>query len=100
MNAIEIDPYILDVLMADLTGHDRKSSAFLLYLALYHLSWGSAGQGRAVALSYRDLAARTGLSRRAVQDAAAHLRRRGLLLIQADGPTAIPRYTPLMPWRR
>lgn len=90
----EIDAYILDVLMADLVGHDHKPSAYLAYLAIW-----AAGRGNAVALSYNDLAERTGLSKRAIQYSVAHLRRRALLTITAKGKTETPKYQPLTPWR-
>ncbi len=35
-----LDPYVTDVLMRDLVGHDRKPTSFLLYL------WLSAEQTR------------------------------------------------------
>ena len=95
MDAISVDPYVLDVLMADLAGHDRKPSAFLVYLAIW-----SAAEGGTTALSHREVAARTGLSKRAVQAAVMHLKRRALLRVQNDGPTSVARYTPLTPWRR
>ena len=31
---IEIDPYLIDVLMRDLAGHDRRPASFLVYLWL------------------------------------------------------------------
>ena len=95
MTAITIDSYILDVLMADLVGHDHKPSAYLVYLAIW-----SAGQAKAVAISHAELAERTGLSKRTVQSAVAHLVRRQLLQSLSAGPTEISRYQPLMPWRR
>lgn len=90
----KIDAYILDVLMADLVGHDHKPSAYLTYLAIW-----AAGQGNAVALSYSELAERTGLSKRAVQYSVAHLRRRALLTVTTKGRTETPKYQPLTPWR-
>ena len=32
MSPVEIDDYVLDTLMADLVGHDRRPSAFVVYL--------------------------------------------------------------------
>jgi hypothetical protein len=96
MNAtITLDRYVVDTLMADLVGHDRKPSAFLVYLALH-----AAGQGGRIALSYAALAERTGLSKRGAQDAIAHLERRELIEVQRAGSTETPRYRPLAPWRR
>lgn len=93
--AIQIDAYVLDSLMADLVGHDHRPSAFLTFLAIW-----AAGEGGRAALSYTELADRTGLSRRAVQSAVAHLAKRELLEVDRAGPTDIPRYRPLTPWRR
>jgi DNA-binding MarR family transcriptional regulator len=89
------DAYVFDTLMADLVGHDRRPSAYLVYLAI-----AAAGGGKRAALSYADLAERTGLSRRAVQDAVAHLMRRQLIERTAAGATETPRYRPLTPWKR
>lgn len=81
--------------MADLVGHDRRPSAYLTLLAI----WSASGD-RKTALSYADLANRTGLSKRAVQAAIAHLVRRELLEVSKSGPTDTPRYRPMTPWRR
>ena len=93
---LRLERYVVDTLMADLVGHDRRPSAFLVYLAVC----AAAGEGVAATLSHAQLAERTGLSKRAVQDAAAHLERRGLLTATRRGPTEPPAYTPLTPWRR
>ena len=95
MKAISFDPHVFETLMADLVGHDRKPSAFLVFACIW-----AAGKGARVALSYGDLAERTGLSKRATQDAVAHLVRRELLEMEKAGPTDTPRYRPLTPWRR
>jgi transcription initiation factor IIE alpha subunit len=92
---IPVDPYVLDTLMRDLIGHDRRPSAYLVYLALL----GLAGEGR-VALSHAQLAARTGLSKRAVQDGLAHLARRRLIAAHRTGATEPGQYRVLTPWRR
>ncbi|MFO0811668.1 MAG: helix-turn-helix domain-containing protein [Gemmatales bacterium] len=93
---IEIDSYIIDVLMRGLVGHDRQPSAFLLYLFLYRITH---GQGRVrVQLALADMAEQTGLSKRSVQDALAKLERRKLLSIERSSITAIPWYTVLKPW--
>jgi hypothetical protein len=96
MKTIVIDRYVLESLMVDLVGHDRRPAAFLLYLALVRLAAGKAG----AALSLRDLGSATGLSRTAVQRAIKHLKRRGLIATRADGPTAAPRYAVHRPWVR
>ena len=89
-----IDPYVLDTLMRDLVGHDRRASAYLIYLAIF-----SSGSGKAVALSHQQLADRAGLSKRAVQDAIAHLAGRGLLSIEKRGRTEPALVKVLTPWR-
>jgi len=90
-----IDAYIVDTLMRDLVGHDRRPSAFLVYLALTAAS----REGR-VSLSHAQLAEKTGLSKRAVQDALALLHRRELLKVRESRSTETRTYEPLRPWRR
>jgi DNA-binding MarR family transcriptional regulator len=90
-----MDCYVLDTLMRDLVGYDRRPSAFLVYLSLL----AACGQ-RGAALSYAQLADRTGLSKRAVQAAVVALERRGLLGVERNGATGVPRYQVLSPWVR
>jgi len=98
MAGIEVDGYVLDTLMADLVGHDRQPSAFLVYL---HLWRHTLGAGKPAAqLSLLDLATGTGLSKRAVQEALRWLSRRRLLGVQRESITAIPVYTVRRPWVR
>jgi len=98
MARVEIDGYVLDTLMADLVGHDRQPSAFLVYLFLWRHTHG-AGEPTAQ-LSLFDLATGTGLSKRAVQEALRWLSKRKLISLQREGITAIPRYTVKRPWAR
>jgi len=93
--AFELDRYVVDALMRDLVGHDRRPSAYLVYLTIAAAS----GAGR-VSLSLAQLAERTGLSKRSAQDAVRHLSARGLLGISKSGETEVPRYEALRPWRR
>lgn len=90
-----IDAYVLDALMRDLVGHDHRASAFLVYLVLT-----AATEGGAPHVSHAQLAERTGLSKRSVQDAVLHLVDRHLLRVTRHGATDVPRYETLMPWRR
>ena len=90
-----VDRYVIDTLMADLVGHDHRPSAFLVYLAIL----AAAADGRA-ALSHAELAERTGLSKRTAQLAVTALRNRSLIAVVKRGPTDIPEYRPLSPWRR
>ncbi len=89
-----LDAYILDALMRDLVGHDHRASAFLVYVVL------TAASESAPRLSHAQIAERTGLSKRSVQDAVRHLVDRNLLRVTRRGATDVPRYEPLTPWRR
>jgi DNA-binding GntR family transcriptional regulator len=64
-----------------------------------YLSLIAAAEDGAPRLSHAQLAQRTGLSKRSVQDAVLHLVDRSLLRVTRQGATAIPRYEPLAPWR-
>lgn len=90
-----MDAYVIDALMRDLVGHDHRASAFLVYLSLT-----AAAEGGAARLSLAQLAERTGLSKRSVQEAVLHLVDRHLLRVTRQGTTDVPRYEPLAPWRR
>jgi len=55
-----LDDYVTDVLLRDLVCHDRKPSAFLVYL------WLAAQQqrsGQPLQISYQDLAENIGISK-------------------------------------
>jgi hypothetical protein len=95
---LPLDPYLADVLMRDLVGHDRRPSAFILYLWLWRMS---RGEGRTkVGASLQTLATATGLSKSAVQAAVRHLTRRRLVTATRAGPTEAPTYEVHEPWRR
>ena len=91
-SSIEIDPYVIDVLLPDLVGHDRRASAYLVYLVV------AASPSGRLAIGYGH--ERAGVSRRSAQAAVAHLRRRGLLAIRRGGATETSEYQALRPWRR
>jgi len=93
---VSLDAYVLDVLMPDLVGHDRRPSAFLVYLFLWRHT--AALQQRTAALSLQAIAEGTGLSKRAVQEALRRLERRRLVATTRASSTAIPEYTILRPW--
>lgn len=95
-HSVTLDAYVLDSLMVDLVGHDRRPGAYILYLSLVRL----AGASGDVGVSLQGLATASGLSKTAVQRSAAHLARRGLVTVQRTGPTEAPRYRVLQPWRR
>jgi CRP-like cAMP-binding protein len=90
-----LDAYVLDTLMRDLVGHDRRTSAFLIYLSLL-----ASAEGGFARISHAQLAERTGLSKRSTQDALLHLIGRGLLRAARSGVTEVTRYELLLPWRK
>jgi hypothetical protein len=98
MHLIELDEYVVDVLMPDLVGHDRSPGAFLVYLALWAELFRSA-QKRAPA-SLQSLAMRTGLSKSAVQAGVRLLKRRGLVVVGKRTPTSVPEYELVRHWLR
>ena len=93
---IQIDDYVVDVLMRDLVGHDRRMVSFLVYL------WFAAEQrrGKMVEASYRQIAESIGISKSSAQAAVAWLIKRRLLDSTRKTVTATPRYKVLAPWRR
>ena len=98
MREIKVDAYVVEVLLRDLTGHERSPAAFLVYLYLWAKSAG--GNTRRVQLSLRELAEGTGLSKSAVQSAIRLLKGRRLLRTERRHTTAVPRYTLHRPWAR
>ena len=95
---VTLDPYILDVLMRDLVGHDHTPSAFLVYLWLWAKTEGGK---RRFAASLGTIAVETGLSKSSVQNAVRQLtNRRRLITATRDGPTSPPVYELLKPWVR
>ena len=84
---IKLDYYVLDSLMRDLVGHDRRPVCFLVYL------WLAAEQQRrrkAVRVSYRDLAESIGVSKSSAQAAVGWLIRRKLISVTRTHVTATP----------
>ena len=94
---LRLDHYVVDVLMRDLAGHDRRPAAFLVYIYLWGQTWGA--ERRSVHASHGVIAAATGLSRRTVQNSVGLLTRRRLIRVVKDRPTATPEYVVLRPWR-
>lgn len=91
-----IDDYVIDILMRDLVGHDRRPVSFLVYL------WLAAAQRRddsVVQISYQDLAESIGVSKSSVQAAVGWLVRRKLLAATKRNATAVPEYSVLSPWK-
>src|SRR5215469_8074586 len=95
---LRLDHYVVDVLMRDLAGHDRRPAAFLVYVHLWAETRGA--ERRSTRTSHGRIAASTGLSRRTVQNAVALLVRRRLVRILRDHSTATPKYQVACPWRR
>ena len=93
-----LDPYILDVLMPDLIGHDRRPAAFVVYL--YLMSRAQRHRRSTVAASLQTIATETGLSKSAVQQALRHLKRRRLVDQAPDSTSANPVRQVLQPWLR
>ena len=95
---ISIDSYLIDVLMPDLVGHDRRPAAFLVYLFLSrHARPNRRGEA---AVSLQMIATRTGLSKSTVQSAIRHLKRRRLLDPDLKTTTTAPVRRVLRPWVR
>jgi hypothetical protein len=93
---LNLDDYVVDVLMRDLVGHDRRPASFLVYV------WLTSEQARregAVQVSYQELAESVGLSKSSAQAAVSWLVRRKLLSASKENATAIPSYTVRSPWR-
>lgn len=93
---ISFDNYVIDVLMRDLVGHDRRPTNFLVYL------WLDAEQTRRdgpVQVSYVALAESVGVSKSSAQVAVNWLLRRKLLVVSRDSVTATPSYTVQRLWR-
>jgi len=98
MAHLELDPYIVFTLMRDLVGHDKRPSAFLVFIYLWSLARGSP-QTR-VSVSYQDLADAIGISKSAAQSAIYHLTERRFIKVSLKHGTAIPEYTVNPSWRR
>src|SRR5271156_6884026 len=95
---VEIDDYVLDVLLPDLTGHDHSPAGFLTYVVLWARLYRS--EERSVAISLQQLAELTGLSKSAGQGAIRLLRRRSLVRVTKASATAVPEYELLRHWVR
>jgi hypothetical protein len=92
---LALDEYVVDVLMRDLVGHDRRPVSFLVYL---WLAAEQQRQGKAVTISYQQLAESVGISKSSAQAAAGWLARRKLIAVSKAGFTAVPSYVVQKPW--
>jgi hypothetical protein len=97
MQRLTLDAYVIDVLMPDLVGHDRRPAAFIVYLFL--LRHTRAGRDR-VSVSLQGIATRTGLSKSSVQSAIRLLKRRQLLDPDLNASVGSPVRRVLRPWVR
>jgi hypothetical protein len=98
MKPLAIDRYVVDTLMPDLVGHDRRPAAFIVYLFL--LSAVSRGPRDVATASLQTIAVKTGLSKSSVQAALRHLKRRGLIDPALIATTSNPARRVLRPWKR
>ena len=97
-DTVRIDRYILDTLLADVVGHDRAPSSFVVYLYLWNRTFG-CGE-KSVKASHQTIAADSGFSKSGVQAALRHLTRRKLVRSVRETQTATPEHFVLRPWRR
>jgi hypothetical protein len=98
MPHFSLDPYVVDILMPDLVGHDRRPAAFIVYL--YLLRTAAAAKRDSVSVSLQTIATKTGLSKSTVQGAIRHLRRRRLLDPAVTASVTDPVRRVLRPWVR
>jgi hypothetical protein len=96
MKRYAIDAYVVDVLMADLVGHDRTPAAFVVYLLLACTA--ERKGSTTVAMSLQEIAVRTGLAKSTVQAAIRHLKKRGLLDASVEASTDAPVRRIARPW--
>ena len=92
-----LDAYVVDILLRDLVGHDKRPAAFLVYLYLYTTAARSRWQP--VRASLRDIAEATGLSKSTAQTAMKILRRRRLIVTRSAFRTDRPWHKVLRHWR-
>jgi Helix-turn-helix domain len=96
MRTFAVDLYVVETLMRDLIAHDKKPSAFAVYLYLWSRTHGEAR--KTVHQSYQQLADATGLSKSGVQLAVKELANRQLLEVRRKRATDTPEYAVLRPW--
>ena len=96
MDRLALDTYVVDVLMPDLVGHDRRPATFIVYLFLLRQS--AIKRRDTISVSLQTIATKTGLSKSAVQSAIRHLRRRRLLDPTVTASVTDPARRVLRPW--
>lgn len=98
MERLTLDAYVIDVLMPDLVGHDRRPAAFLVYLFL--LRQAARSRRDEISVSLQTIATHTGLGKSTVQAALRHLRRRKLLNPEVTATSTFPVRAICRPWVR
>jgi Helix-turn-helix domain len=98
MQHFSLDHYVVDVLMPDLVGHDRRPATFIVYL--YLLRTAATSKRDTFSVSLQTIATKTGLSKSTVQAAIRHLRSRRLLDPSVAAATSDPMRRVLRPWNR
>ncbi len=98
MQRFDLDNYVVDVLMPDLVGHDRRPAAFIVYL--YLLRTAASSRRDSISISLQTIATKTGLSKSTVQGAIRHLRQRRLLDPSVAASVTDPVRRVLRPWVR
>lgn len=94
---MSLDVYVIDALLPDLVGHDRRPAALLVYLYLWRKTRGGA---RPAVVSLSMLADGTGLAKRSVQTALKHLVRRDLVSARRASATSAPTLALRCHWRK
>ena len=98
MTQLTLEAYLIDCLLPDLVGHDRRLASYIIYLYLYRQA--SQQTTWSIRMSHQSIAAATGLSRSAVQSALTHLQSRQLIESSRAHATAVPLHRVLRPWLR
>ena len=98
MQRFNLDNYVIDILMPDLVGHDRRPASFIVYL--YFLRHAAKGKRDSLSVSLQTIATKTGLSKSTVQAAIRHMRRRRLLDPAVSATVTDPVRRVLRPWSR
>lgn len=93
---MSVDAYVIDSLLADLVGHDRRPAAFVLFLFLWRKTRGGS---RPAVLSLGMMSDGTGLAKRTVQQSLQHLERRGLVDSRRATSTSAPSLRLHCQWR-
>ena len=98
MHHFNLDHYVIDILLPDLVGHDRRPAAFIVYV--FFLRHAARGKRDTLSISLQTIATKTGLSKSTVQAAIRHLRRRRLLDPAVSATVSDPARRVLRPWNR